>query len=734
MLRLLIAYQTAWDFLDNASERGASAGVEDGRQLHRALPDALDPCSPVSEHYRHHPCKEDNGYLDGLVLAARNTCASLPSYFRIRSLVLPGVTRCSIQCLNHIPDSESRDAALRAWAAHELPGERTLSWFELCAAASAFTPHPLLALAAEPIHGTSKPACAHTTYFPWVSLAIAMLDSYVDQLRDSANDAHSYISHYGDTEVAVQRLRAIIARAMGAARTPGNGHRHTIVVASMIAMYLSRESAHTTAMRNGTRSLTSAGGSLTRLLLPALQVWRVVHIQHSLRRRGKNRSATGNQLPPSLRLPRAVQTLALWRRPLPYIQHNHSRHDRRFTIHTIGQPPLVVLSDPDDVKAVLMAPADVLHPGEGVTTITPLIGEQSFMLADEEKHLCGRKAITPAFHAKAVREHANAIADVARSRIASWPRDHTISLHPHLRALTLEVILKHIFVSPVPPEDRLHALHGRLFAMLSIADSTVLPAPLLRHDPRWPIWKRFLRQRAEVDELLYALIDEHRSATGGVDVLTGLSATLNPDGSPMSQRQMRDNIMSLVLAGHETTAAELAWTFQLLAHNQPVQERLLAEIDRDESEEYLNATVLEVLRHRPVFPFAIPRAVVKPIEIGGWTYHPPAHLLGCIYLVHHDPKIYPRPDAFRPERFLDAPPQPHLWVPWGGGRKRCPGAHLAMLEMKTVLREVLSSTTVLPAGRRIERARWRSVIVTPHAGARVVLRPRDRARFPTRAT
>lgn len=175
--------------------------------------------------------------------------------------------------------------------------------------------------------------------------------------------------------------------------------------------------------------------------------------------------------------------------------------------------------------------------------------------------------------------------------------------------------------------------------------------------------------------------------------------------------------------GHETTASELAWAFQLLAHHPDVRRELTNEIDQAGGA-YLAATVYEVLRHRPVFPFAIPRAVHRPIEIGDQIYRPPAHLLACIYLAHHDPASNPDPHEFRPKRFAGQPPKPHLWLPWGGGRRRCPGRHLAILEMRAVLRATLSKLDVLPASHTIERARWRSVIVTPHAGSRVVLRKR----------
>jgi cytochrome P450 family 135 len=193
------------------------------------------------------------------------------------------------------------------------------------------------------------------------------------------------------------------------------------------------------------------------------------------------------------------------------------------------------------------------------------------------------------------------------------------------------------------------------------------------------------------------------------------------DGSPMSDKELRDNLVSVITAGHETTASSLAWAFQLMAHNQTTQDRLIAEVDRGDSDEYLTATVSEVLRHRPVFLFTVPRAIAQPIEINGWTYHPPAHLLGCTYLMHHDPALFEHPHEFCSERFLKPPPT-RTWLPWGGGQKTCPGRHLALLEMHTVLRATLSKRRILPAGRTIEHARWRSVIVTPHAGSRVVLR------------
>jgi cytochrome P450 len=181
----------------------------------------------------------------------------------------------------------------------------------------------------------------------------------------------------------------------------------------------------------------------------------------------------------------------------------------------------------------------------------------------------------------------------------------------------------------------------------------------------------------------------------------------------------------VILAGHETTASELAWAFQLLAHDQAVAGRLVDDLDGGR-ERYLTATVQEVLRHRPVFLFTIPRVVRRPFAIAGSTYDAPVHLVGCIHLMQHDPDLYPEPQAFRPERFLDASPRPEVWLPWGGGRKRCLGHHLAMLEMHSVLRIVFSEFEMMPIARTIETARWRSVIVTPGHGSRILLRRRRR--------
>ncbi len=725
MLKLLVAYQVMWDFLDSVSERGACAGQANGSQLHRALVDALDPEAPISDYYRYNPWKEDGGYLVTLVEICRRMCVELPSYRQVRSLMLSGVERCAIQSLNHEPEPSRRNAALKAWAEREFPRERTLSWFELTAAAGAFMPHVLLALATEPSCDQHEVAVVHATYFPWVSLAISMLDSYIDQIDDFVGDGHSYMSHYASDAIALERLAAVIRQMVNDAASLPNGHRHMVLTEGIVAMYLSTSSVDTPGMSESTRMLAQASGSLTRLLLPVARMWR------RARSRWSTPDDSGDYLPPGLPLPATFLTFAYWRLPFQYMKRCQARYGSVFTHRMTSFPDLVFLSDPAEVKAMLAAPAEVLHPGEGGVKITPIVGRSSFMLLDEDRHLSGRRAVLPALQKRSIDRETDRVSASARAAVASWPRDVAFALHPRLRALTLEVILRRIFSQHEPgSEDRLPALRDRVLAMLDVTGSVVLPLPILRYGPGRPTWKRFLGDRSATDALIGALIQERRQmgkADRKDDALGLLMAARNPDGTPMGAVQLRDNVMSLILAGHETTASQLAWAFQLLAHNQRVQQRLIEEIDCSAAgDEYLTATIQEVLRHRPVFLFAIPRAVKQPIEIGGRTYTPPAHLLACIYLLHHDPRLYPEPEQFRPERFLEGQPNPQTWLPWGGGRKRCPGSHLAMLEMKTVLRTALESVTVSPASRHMERPRWRSVIVTPHAGSRVVLHRRER--------
>lgn len=433
-------------------------------------------------------------------------------------------------------------------------------------------------------------------------------------------------------------------------------------------------------------------------------------------------SSKSGALPPTAPLPSLVQTAACRLRPLEYLEWCRRRLGSRFTVEPVDMPPLVFLCEPADIRAVVTAPLNVLHSGRGAAITRPLFGETSFMLLEEEERMRGREAIVPAFHQRVVEQHAAMVSHLSKREVESWPRDTSLPLHPRLCVLTLTVMLRTVFRQDDPAIEE---LRDAMLSMLAVAASLVLQEPRLRWLPGWRgVWSRFIRDRDNVDRLIAGIIERRRPYAAHGDMLDMLLDAKRSDGSPMTDTELRDNLVAVIIAGYETTASALAWTLQLLAHHPRVQDRVVTGLDDGDSE-YLAATVNEVLRHRPVFLFTAPRAVVRPIEIGGWTYSPPAHLLGGVYLLHHDPTVFPEPHEFRPERFLESRAATRTWLPWGGGRQRCPGRHLALLELQTVLREILSVLRVEPASAEIERARWRSVIVTPHAGCTLILRKRS---------
>ena len=427
-------------------------------------------------------------------------------------------------------------------------------------------------------------------------------------------------------------------------------------------------------------------------------------------------------LPPGPRAPRWLQTMRWWTRPIPSFERFRARYGNRFTIRLLAAPPFVILADPGEVKEVFTAPPEVLHPGEGARILEPVVGRNSVILLDEGAHLAQRRLMLPAFHGEQVARLTHVMADVAATQVERWPRDEPVALHPRLQALTLEVILRTVF--GLDEGSRLARLRDRLTRVLALGAGPISLLPPLQRDlGAFSPWRRFVRLRDEVDAELFALIEERRADPADRDdVLSLLLAARHEDGSPMSAQELRDELMTLLVAGHETTASELAFAFERLVRAPSVLARLTEEIAGGDGDAYLTATVQETLRRRPVLPNAAPRLVMQEVEVGGWRYPPGACLVAHAYLIHHDPAIYSDPYAFRPERFLDQPPGTYTWIPFGGGRRRCLGAAFATVEMKIVLRAVLERAQPRAAGDgRLELSRRRSITLSPREGAQVVL-------------
>ena len=444
----------------------------------------------------------------------------------------------------------------------------------------------------------------------------------------------------------------------------------------------------------------------------------------------------GSQLPPGPRTPPALQLAAFWTRPLASLERARSRFGNRFTLRFPFTPPFVMIADPDQVKEVFTARPDVLLPGRGARVLQPIVGRHSVLLLDGDAHMEQRKLLLPAFHGERMERLSDLVGEVTKAEVEAWGAGE-LELHPRFQALTLEVILRAVF--GLAPGPRLDALREALGRLLAYGDrpATLLPPP---EDPavqarverlmdRAGPLRGFVDTRAAVDRLLFEQIESRRAAPDageGDDVLAMLLAARHEDdGTPMSDLELRDELMTLLVAGHETTASTLAWAFERLRREPRVVAELTAEVRDGGGEEYLLATIHETLRRRPVLPNAAPRFVGKPITVGGWDYEPgSASLVPNAYLIHHDPAIYPDPYAFRPERFLGTKPGTYTWIPFGGGRRRCLGMSFAMLEMRIVLREVLRAYDLetAPATRHEPPVR-RNITITPAGRSRIGLGP-----------
>jgi tetraprenyl-beta-curcumene synthase len=367
LLRLLVAYQIIFDFLDNLTE--LYPGPADALRFYLALAEALDPQTPVSDYFEHRSCGGDGGYLRALVETCQAGCATFPSYSELCPHLRAAVAPSVIQGVIHDPVPERREAALRAWAMDQPCAERTMTWFEVAALVTGFVPYGLLALASEGPLDIDVVVKSLAAYLPWIALTMTMLDGYADMPEDAASGAHCYIDCYENAGCAGRRLTTIIERSMDEARKLPHGDRHAILIASMVAMYLSSDHAQAREMRAQTRTLARAGGALTCMLLPVLRLWRTAYLRRATDERRCKASAVrrlsqaGHELPRGSSLPRAAQAFLSSRESFDQLDRCRARYRNRFTIRTISRPPFVVLGDLADSEEMLVASPNSLDPG-----------------------------------------------------------------------------------------------------------------------------------------------------------------------------------------------------------------------------------------------------------------------------------------------------------------------------------------------------------------------------------
>jgi cytochrome P450 family 135 len=424
-------------------------------------------------------------------------------------------------------------------------------------------------------------------------------------------------------------------------------------------------------------------------------------------------------LPPGPRGPAVLQSVRLITSPIGYLERCLRTYGDVFTLRFVGMGNLVYVADPEVVKQIFTGDAGTFRAGEANEIMEPMLGSRSLLLLDEDEHLRERRLLLPPFHGERVRRYQELVAEIAAAEIERWPRGQELALRPRMQAITLEVILRAVF--GIREAERLDRLRELLPKMLDHG-GVIVWMPFLRHDlgPGSP-WRRFLKVRAEVDRLLADEIARRREAPDLAerdDVLSMLLQACDEDGEPMSEGALRDELITLLLAGHETTATGLAWTFDLLLRHPRVLARLVAEVEAGEEEAYLRAVVSESLRLRPVVPLA-GRRLSQELHVNGHVLPPGTDVTPAIWLAHTRPDRYPEPYAFRPERFLEDAPATYAWVPFGGGVRRCLGAAFAEMEMRVALAEILRRRTLRPASAQPERVARRNVTFSPRTGTQV---------------
>ncbi len=438
---------------------------------------------------------------------------------------------------------------------------------------------------------------------------------------------------------------------------------------------------------------------------------------------GMHNSAEAS-LPPGPQGPRALQMAEFILRPAQFLDRMHRRYGDPFTMRAISNRTVVFTTEPQDIKRIFTGDPNLLHAGEGNSVLAPLLGSYSVLLLDGPEHMRQRKLLLPPFHGERMSAYAAVMREAAEREVARWPVGEPFAVLPHTQAVTLEVIMRAVF--GIEDSHRLDALRETLREMLDAATSRGRMFALAlstRRPGDGGARARFRAVSDRVDAILLAEISERRAGGDGDrgDVLSLLLAARHEDGSPMSDRELRDELMTLLVAGHETTATALAWALERLVRHPAVLRRAVDDVGEHGTEgPYLDAVIKETLRLRPVVP-AVIRRLKAPMEIGGYELPEGIFVSPSIYLTHRRPDLYPDPEAFRPERFVETPAGTYTWIPFGGGVRRCLGASFAQFEMEVVLATVLERVSLQTQSGRDEAVTRRAITFSPGRAGRIAV-------------
>jgi cytochrome P450 family 135 len=429
-----------------------------------------------------------------------------------------------------------------------------------------------------------------------------------------------------------------------------------------------------------------------------------------------SRVTSADGLPPGPRLPRALQSLLIWTQRQWFIPAMHRRYGDTFTVNVEPTGYGVVLRDPDDLRTIFRGDPEVFHAGEGNALLAPLVGERSVLTMDAPEHVVERRRMLPPFHGERIARVVALMEEETEREVAQWPTGHDFELLPRMQALTLSIIVR--VVLGVDEDDRAEAVGAALRRVLAFRLSNMLlwvwPG-LQRVRP----WSNIVRDLDRADELIYAEIERRRADPRRAERADVLSMLLDGDPDP---ELVRDELVTLLVAGHETTAVSLSWTFERLLRHSGALAKVKGGLD-DPHDPYRAAVAKETLRLRPVI-MNIARRLTQPVELAGHVMPAGTLVLPSIIGIHSDPKIW-GPDAayFRPERWLSGDQPTYAWIPFGGGTRRCLGATFALTEMDAVLRTVLRLVELRADRPRDEGLRMHHIALVPSRGARVQVAP-----------
>jgi cytochrome P450 len=425
-------------------------------------------------------------------------------------------------------------------------------------------------------------------------------------------------------------------------------------------------------------------------------------------------------LPPGPRLPRALQAVGWTQRPLPFLERCRRRYGNTFTLRILHWGDWVLLSDPDDVKAVFTA-GDAVGVDVANPLLGPVLGPGSVMLLEEPRHMTRRRLMLPAFHGQSIEGDGEMMAEVARREVGRWPVGEPFALWPRMQAITQEVVMRAVFGAA--ESERLGRLRELLAGLTEWMNNPRNLTLLASFGPRWVTRsRRFRAAMAPVEEaVLEEVRRRRRRDEARPDIVSMLVAARYEDGSPMSERELRDELLTLLTDG--PTSTSLAWTFERLLRNPDKLARVQAEVRDGGDGSYLDAVIKETLRVRPPVPVVV-RRLLEPMRLGGYELAAGTTVAPCIHLIHRTESIYPQAASFIPERFLGRQPGTYTWIPFGGGTRRCLAASYAELEMKRVLRTVFSEVELRPAESRSERMRKSAISFSPDRSGLVIAEPR----------